>query len=139
VHDNYLTPDGSSAHPQRRLPGVLVQAHMVSQILSAVLDRRPLLWIWPDWAEGLWIVGWSVFGGIIAWCLRSPFYLGLVLGALFLILYGSCSGSLMVGLWVPFIPVALALVTTVSSIWVSNVRFKISSRNRHLDSESELR
>lgn len=40
---------------------------MTSQILSAVLDRRPLFWVWSKWEEIIWVFGWSVLGGILAW------------------------------------------------------------------------
>ncbi|NJO64587.1 MAG: CHASE2 domain-containing protein [Richelia sp. RM2_1_2] len=60
--------------PYGEIPGVLVQAHAVSQILSAVLDRprRPLLRLWSLEAEILWIWGWSLVGGILLWRSLSP-------------------------------------------------------------------
>jgi len=47
--------------------------HMVSQILSAVLDRRPLLWWLPQWGETLWVWSWSLVGGIIVWHFRRHY------------------------------------------------------------------
>jgi CHASE2 domain-containing sensor protein len=128
VHDNYLTPDGSSAHPQRRLPGVLVQAHMVSQILSAVLDRRSLLRVWPDWAEGLWIMGWSVVGGALAVLVRSRFQIVLAIGAAVVVLIAICWGSLLIGEWMPLAPSVLTLLLTGSIVFV--VQLQVLDRNR---------
>jgi len=45
----------SAGQWSQEMPGVVIQAHMVSQILSAVLDRRPLLWWLPQWGETLWV------------------------------------------------------------------------------------
>jgi len=135
VKDNFWTPYSSSVRPHQPLSGVLVQAQMVSQILSAVLDHRSLLWVWPDWAEVLWVWGWSLMGGIIAWCFRSPLYLGLVLAGSLLALYGSCFGLLIVGGWVSLVPAALALVITAISAWASYARFEASDRHRYLDSD----
>jgi CHASE2 domain-containing sensor protein len=130
VHDDFLTPYSGLVRPQQRLPGVVVHAQMVSQILSAVLEQRPLLWVWPDWAEVLWVWGWSLMGGIIAWCFRSPLYLGLVLGGSLLALYGLCFSLLIVGGWVPLFPAALVLVITAISTWASYARFQASDRKR---------
>ncbi|MDF5732258.1 MAG: CHASE2 domain-containing protein, partial [Rhizonema sp. PD38] len=51
--DNSFTPYGNE------MPGVIIHAQMVSQILSAVLDGRPLLWGLPFWGEVLWVWSWS--------------------------------------------------------------------------------
>ena len=58
--DFFNTPYG------REIPGVFLQAQMVSQILSKVLDDRPLLWWWSIWSEAIWIYGWSIIGGLLA-------------------------------------------------------------------------
>ncbi len=49
---------------------------MVSQILSSVLDGKPLVWFWSKPGEMLWIWGWALVGGILAWRVRNPFWLG---------------------------------------------------------------
>ncbi|MDF5723298.1 MAG: CHASE2 domain-containing protein, partial [Rhizonema sp. PD37] len=59
VQDHFLTPYSMATTPHQEIPGVLLHAHMVSQILSAVLDHRPLLWVLPAWGEILWICGTS--------------------------------------------------------------------------------
>ncbi|MGG6293993.1 CHASE2 domain-containing protein [Leptolyngbya sp. AN02str] len=51
------------------MPGVVVQAHMTSQLISATLDQRPLLWMWPFGIDALWITGWSLVGGGLVWWL----------------------------------------------------------------------
>ncbi len=113
--DYFLTPYSSEQRNSPDMPGVVVHAHMVSQILSAVLNGRPLLWVWSNWAEGLWILGWSLVGGLFSW--RFQFFLrwGLVGGTLF-DLYGLCIGLLPQGGWVPLVPSALALVSTSASV-----------------------
>ena len=40
--------------------GVEFQAHATSQIISAALDGRPLLEVWPDGLEYSWITVWGV-------------------------------------------------------------------------------
>jgi CHASE2 domain-containing sensor protein len=102
------------------MPGVVLHAQMVSQIISAVLDHRPLLWIWPAWGEALWIWGWSLAGALLSWRFQLLLRLGLI-GGTFFILYGLCSGLLTQGGWVPLVPSALALVSTSGGLIVYSV------------------
>jgi len=116
-HDYWLTPYNNGYDQQ--LPGVLVQAQMVSQILSAVLDHRPLLWVLPLWGEVLWIWGWSLSGGMLAWRFYSLLHLGLAIAIGEIYLSGLCLGILVQSsCWVPLVPAALALVFTSGSVVV---------------------
>lgn len=58
----------------QEIPGLEIQAHGISQLISAVLDNRPLLQAiaWPQ--KALWILLWAVLGaGLLAvWQARSP-------------------------------------------------------------------
>ncbi|HEY9834996.1 MAG TPA: CHASE2 domain-containing protein [Stenomitos sp.] len=103
--DIFNTPYG-----ERR--GLQIQAYMVSQILSAVLDGRPLLQAWPPWGDALWIGGWSLVGGLLAWRCRSvPLRMlggGTACGAL----YGLCFVFLIQGDWVPLVPPVIAFVAS---------------------------
>jgi CHASE2 domain-containing sensor protein len=110
--DNFFTPYSADKSQREKIPGVIAQAQMVSQILSAVLDGRPLLWVWPVWAEVLWVWGWSIAGGAIAWHCRARLYLGLTGVVTLGILYGFCFGFMTQGGWLPLVPSALALVIT---------------------------
>ena len=112
--DVWSTPYG--AGPDEKVSGVFMQAQMLSQILSAVLDRRPLLWVWSQWGEVIWIWGWSLVGGILAWRFRPLLYLGLSGGIALTALYGLSFGLFLKGGWVPLVPSAIALVVTCGSV-----------------------
>ncbi|MDZ8030419.1 MAG: CHASE2 domain-containing protein [Nostoc sp. DedQUE08] len=113
TNDYWKTPFSSNAKPkQKQTPGVFVQAQMLSQILSAVLDNRPLLWWWSGWVEALWIWGWSLVGGITAWYYSKPLHLGLAVIVTLLTVFGLCFGIFALAGWVPFIPSVLALLAT---------------------------
>lgn len=108
--DYSLTPYASSQGKPQAIAGVFLQAHMVSHLLSATLDGRPLLWTWNVWGEMIWIWGWAMTGGLLAAYLRQPAYLGLAVGGAFLSLYGFCLILLILySCWVIFIPAAIAL------------------------------
>ncbi|NJP08625.1 MAG: CHASE2 domain-containing protein [Leptolyngbyaceae cyanobacterium RU_5_1] len=123
TYDYWLTPYRTAHGDRQKVPGVILQAQMTSQLLSAVLDGRPLLWTWALWAELLWVGGWALLGGLLALYIRKPTYLGLVMVGAIAALFSSCLLLLIqTGAWVPLIPSAIALIT--SGIGVKAVEVK---------------
>ncbi len=108
--DYWGTPYGNENG--EKIPGVFVQAHMVSQILSAVEDNRSLLWVWSPGSEALWVWVWSLAGGTIACCSLRPRNLIIAGSTALGILLAICFGIFIGAGWVPLIPPALALVAT---------------------------
>ncbi|GET36669.1 CHASE2 domain-containing protein [Microseira wollei] len=135
--DQWKTPYSVNAPPNQTLiPGVFVQAQMVSQILSAVLDRRPLLWWWPEWVEVFWVWGWALVGGMLALCIRQPLGLGLAGVVTLGMLFGICFIIFTAAGWVPFVPSALALLATeVALVWWSTRSSLFVNNSRPLDAE----
>ncbi|MEA5552677.1 CHASE2 domain-containing protein [Anabaena cylindrica UHCC 0172] len=108
--DYSLTPYASPQGKPQEIAGVCLQAQMVSQLLSAALDGRPLLWTWNLWGEVIWFWGWAITGGLLAAYVRQSNYLGLVVGVALLSLYGLCLVLLILySSWIPFVPAAIAL------------------------------
>lgn len=118
LKDLFFTPYSAAERANPGMPGVLLHAQTVSQILSTVLDHQPLFWFWSQWSEALWVWAWSLAGGVIVWRLQHPLSLGLAgtvaLGSLF----GICFGTFTQAGWIPLIAPALALVATGGSIVV---------------------
>ncbi|MBD1939053.1 CHASE2 domain-containing protein [Microcoleus sp. FACHB-68] len=103
------------------LKGLFVQAHVISQMISAVLDTRPLIWWLPLWGEGILIWFWSFFGGIIVWYLqKSPLRLFLATALALTILSLLCLGFFLQGAWLPLVPSAFALMTTGTVVAVAS-------------------
>lgn len=128
--DLWLTPYRTGLSV--RVPGVLIQAQMVSQILSTVLDRRPLLWVLPLWGELVWLGIWCMSGVALAWTaqiaakanpIKSPIYVGLGLLIGSIALYLLCYTLLLQGGWVPLVPAVLAIVV---SAW--GVKFYLTTQ-----------
>jgi CHASE2 domain-containing sensor protein len=109
VKDNFATPLGE-------MRGLFIQAQMVSQILSAVLDGRPLLRVWSQWGDALWIWGWSLVGGVLVWQVRVLPYRVLGLGTALGALYGLSLVLLIQGAWVPLLPSAIAFLISGGSV-----------------------
>lgn len=106
--DLHLTPYSDNAFEE--MPGILIQAHGISQILSAVEDGRSLMWWWPDWIETIWISCWALGGGLLVLTVKSLYRSG----AIILILAGSinlgCYLLFLPGGWIPLVPPLLTLV-----------------------------
>ncbi|MEM8810924.1 MAG: CHASE2 domain-containing protein, partial [Cyanobacteria bacterium P01_G01_bin.38] len=111
--------------PQGKMAGVWVHAHMVSQLLSAVLDQRPLIRVLPQWrslqwGDGLWILTWSLIGGGVSswWVSRQvQTFRWLLLWALALAVIGGGLSYLSLiaitqGLWLPLMPTLLSVLLT---------------------------
>jgi CHASE2 domain-containing sensor protein len=117
--DYWPTPYSRGRASDGHMSGVTLQAHMVSQILSAVLDDRPLLRTMPPWSDTLWIWGWSVVGSTIVWRFRSNVTLGGALGIASIALGGSCwLGLTYLSLWLPWVSSSIALLTTGGSLLI---------------------
>lgn len=120
THDYWLTPYRNLRGEQQALPGVVLQAQMTSQLVSAVLDGRPLIWAWPLWVECLWIATWVLWGGTLARVIRQPTYLGLAMVGTIALMMSLCWGLfIQLGAWVPLVPEVLGVIlsgTVVRSI-----------------------
>ena len=111
-HDDVLTPYTTAEGNIQAIPGVMLQAQMVSQLLGAAVDERALIRSWNLSQDALWIWGWAVSGGCLVIWLRRPIYLIFGTAIAIGILAGICLMLLQIGYWVPLIPAAIAIVST---------------------------
>jgi CHASE2 domain-containing sensor protein len=115
----WLTPYSRERESTQTISGVEIQAQMVSQLLSAVLEDRPLIRGLPKSIDFFVILGWSLVGGMIVWRFRSPFWVVLSAGIATSVLYGSCLTLLtLMGWWGPLVPSVLALMATGGSLLI---------------------
>jgi adenylate cyclase len=121
VADNFFTP--YSRGLVNRSAGVEIHADVVSQMVSAALAGRPLIQVWSEPWEILWIVAWTVVGAILTWgqryrggvTARSPVKvvsLILVGGGL----VGGCYWAFLQGWWIPVVPPILGLTGSAIAI-----------------------
>jgi CHASE2 domain-containing sensor protein/class 3 adenylate cyclase/predicted Ser/Thr protein kinase len=91
-------------NPQRPMAGVEIQAHSISQLLSAVLDSRPLIWILDKPAAVAWIFGWAAIGSLVVVVVgdrrRTK---AIAFGLLILALVASHFVMLLAGGWLPIV------------------------------------
>ncbi|NJP11181.1 MAG: CHASE2 domain-containing protein [Leptolyngbyaceae cyanobacterium RU_5_1] len=114
--DDFWTPYSTGQQETYRMPGVIVHAQIVSQILSAVAGDRPLFWFWHEWQEGLWIAGWSLVGGILAWRIRHPVGFGIAVVVALGGLFGIGFALVMQTGWIAIASPAVGLIATAVSV-----------------------
>ncbi|MEL6604938.1 MAG: CHASE2 domain-containing protein [Cyanobacteria bacterium J06614_10] len=112
--DSWLTPYGETN-------GVFLQAHMTSQLISAVLNDRPLLRGFPEWGDILWVAAWAAVGSALLGILRKQqshalpklaFSLLVSELALFALCWLLLSKA---QLWVPWSSAAIAPIAVVAT------------------------
>lgn len=108
--DLYATPYSARETANYLMPGIVIHAQMVSQILSTVLDNQRQFWFWTQWGEWLWIWGWSFVGGLLGWRFHHP----LSLGASVAIAAGGLWGISFLAFgqsgWIPVVPPVFSLI-----------------------------
>ncbi|MBE8966954.1 CHASE2 domain-containing protein [Nostocales cyanobacterium LEGE 12452] len=100
------------------VPGIQLQAYFISELISAAVDGRPLLKVWPDLVEYLWVFVWSYLGAVTIWRIRNATSsLFCILVSCF-ILTVSAYFAFLYGWWIPLIPSLVCFGT--SAIWMTS-------------------
>ena len=102
----------NSGQADNRMPGVILQAHLISQLLSFGLDDRPLISALPDWSSSSMVWSTCLGWGLLFGFLGDKILRGLLGGCLFGSLYWVCSYTLTQGVWLPFVPSLIGGILT---------------------------
>lgn len=126
-----IDPPIPTPFKESAMPGMILHAQIVSQIVSAVLDARPLITVWPIWYEIIWIFSWSLSGGILALLCPSKRLLIISGGTTFASLYIICLVSFIspMKLWIPFVPAAATFVCTGGIVVLKRLQTKPNVNN----------
>ena len=116
IKDIFNTPYSPNKQDNQKMAGVVLQAQMVSQILSAVINKQPLFWFFPEWGEVLWVWVWSLTGGIVAWRIQHPLRLTLASGVTLASLLGINFIIFTQAGWIAVVSPALGLIITIGSV-----------------------
>ena len=112
VKDYFKTPDN------QEIRGLHLHAHKISQLISAVADKRPLLQFPPWWVESLWIGTWALSAGLINWRISGLVYRGIASGMV-LISIGGVSFIILITIhfFLPLTPSIFAHLITHLFLW----------------------
>ncbi|HAX78072.1 MAG TPA: transmembrane sensor domain-containing protein [Cyanobacteria bacterium UBA11372] len=123
LNDVFYTPfSGGLITTPVRTAGVEIQANLTSQILSTVLDNRPLIQVLPVLIEELWTVLWAGIIAAFGWKHRDDKnyqYLGklTIAGVVSALAVAAIAyASFLAGWWIPSVPPLLALLGSAVAI-----------------------
>jgi adenylate cyclase len=116
IKDLFQTPYSNRIFgPPKLMPGVMIHANVTSQIISAALEKRPLLRVASELVEGLWILLWCGVGAALTWQVKSPKAIVIVVALAGVGLLGIAYFAFLQGWWLPVVPpmigLAIAAVT----------------------------
>ncbi|MEM8829470.1 MAG: CHASE2 domain-containing protein [Cyanobacteria bacterium P01_G01_bin.19] len=98
--------------------GLHLHAHVISQLVSAVEDNRPLIWWLPFWGDWLWIGFWSFGSGLTMSLGRNHREQSLAVAGCVIVLSGVGWLVLTQGGWLAWIPGIMAIAFTATGIWM---------------------
>jgi adenylate cyclase len=121
--DSFFTAYSSAFSPNAKpMYGVELHAHVASQIISAVLDKRPLIYVFPDWVEVALMYLFANLGALIY--LKGAADLPKA-GLTFSAVGGVVVGSYLLGIygwWFPAVPTAMAIVGAAAAMSIFNAQ-----------------
>ena len=110
IKDVINTSAIANLQPPGKIYGVEFHAHVTSQIVSAVLDGRPVLKTWSQGWEYLWLVGWGIFAIYLGRLTQSPLKNLVYVAASSLGLVGIGYAFILRGWWIPVAPALFVLI-----------------------------
>ncbi|BAZ41759.1 diguanylate cyclase with PAS/PAC and Chase2 sensors [Calothrix sp. NIES-4101] len=119
----------------RVMAGVELQAHFTNELITAAIDGRPLIKVWSNSLEWLWIIVCAYLGAIARWRIKSittSFTTIIILCGLFTV----CAFIIFLdGWWIPIIPGLMAMlgstITATCQIAYIQDEFKRSKEFLH--------
>ena len=101
---------------REKISGVTIHAHIVSQIISYVLDGRPLLWVFPQWQEVILILTGAGAGSYVAFYLKSKRWFFLLVSGGVISIYIFSLILIRTGGWLPLFPILLAFLLSTTAV-----------------------
>jgi len=115
--DLFPTPYSPLETNTPQMSGVLIHAHMVSQLLSLAKGEKTLLWYWTPAIEIVWIASWATLAAVITWRLLRRSLLRLLSQGLLLVsLLGVSYSLFLLSGWVTIVAPAIAILLVGSSL-----------------------
>ena len=84
--------------------GIKLQAYFISELIAAAVEGRPLLKVWSDEIEWLWIFAWAYLGVATRRRIQRPSISGLSIVFCCLLVTGYAYVAFIYGWWIPILP-----------------------------------
>jgi CHASE2 domain-containing sensor protein len=123
---DFYTPYSLNQQQGQSKEQIFIQAEMTSQIISAVLDGRPLINVWSGKLETLWIWFSSIIGSSIALFSKNTLArIGATIAAIcttYIICFAVFATQ---STWIPLLPPVLSTIVTLGAVIAcKNYKFK---------------
>jgi adenylate cyclase len=106
MKDLFVTP----VSPE--VPGLVLHATQVDQLLRIATRGAPVTSVWSDRAEAWWTLLWSVIGGIIGMLVRAPLKILFAAVVALATLIAMAMFAFFHALWIPLIPPLIGLIAS---------------------------
>lgn len=134
--DIFYTDAVPTSKLKGQIYGIDYHAHVVSEILSHVIDNRPMLSSWGETQEYIWIIIWGLVPIVLGRMTQSVWKNLLSVGVAIIVLIGC--GYAMLWLWGMWIPVAPNfLILAINAVGLS--AFAFYQHDKFLRSQIEER
>lgn len=134
LQDYALMPYSSSLMGTvKPIAGIKLQAYFISELITAALQGRPLIKVWSDKVEWLWIFGWAYLGVATRHRIQRPIINTLIIVFSGLLLVGYAFIAFLDGWWIPIMP---ALLTFCSSAIV--LTYQVANMQEELKRSKEF-
>ena len=122
VKDLFYTPHSRARGSAPQVYGVALHAHAVSQLLRAGLHGDAPVAVISDTREALWILLWSLLGGMLTLLIRSAWRFAFAVAGGLVLLAVAVHSLFTLGWWIPLVPPALGWAGSAGVVmaYVSN-------------------
>lgn len=122
VKDVFYTPLSRDFQADQQISGIELHARMVSQLLRAALGAEASIVSTRESHEWLWILAWSLMGGLLGLWVRSAWRFSLVVAGGVALIGMTTFLAFIEGWWIPLVPPALGwiLSATVVTAYMAN-------------------
>ena len=148
LNDIFYTPYNRKlfTNPDR-IYGVELQANLTSQIISSVIDGRPLIKTWPEPLEIIWIISWTGVAIILTWLtvIKSSNFKSyiLALGKNFIVIFAVVGITYLFFIisawWLPVVPPILGILGSFIIVPVVVYVKKLGDTNAYLENQVKKR
>jgi len=106
------------------IAGIELQAYFITELISAALNERPLIQVWAESVEWVWIIFWAYVGVVTRWRSSHLVWSIFTIGSGCLVLLSYAYLVFLQGWWIPIIPPLLTFsaATIVVTYQISHIQ-----------------
>jgi adenylate cyclase len=116
VKDLFYTSHSLGRRAGQQMSGMVLHAHIVSQLLRSALEGMDPMRTASDLYEWGWILVWSVLGGVVSLWLASAWRFAIAAASALVLVGGSTYIAFLYGWWIPVVPPAAAWMLSAAVV-----------------------